>query len=116
MSAEVLTFSDTAIDGQTTRQKRRVSHAGKLVSLHIAFPGSTNNALDVAVNLIRSNTKHSRLFPSQDDTFFRWDSAVLGLQLELDLEAGVELEVEWANASGGDLNCPVVAVVERLQA
>ena len=109
---EVLTFSDTAIDGQTTRQKRRVSHGGKLVSLHIAFPSSTNNALDVAINLIRSNTKHSRLLPSQDDTFFRWDSAILNLpDVDIELEAGVELEVEWVNNSGGDLNCPVVAVV-----
>ena len=112
MPTEVLTFSDTATDGQTTRQRRRVTHDGKLVSLHIAFPGSTNNALDVAVNLIRSNTKHSRLLPSQDDTFFRWDAAVLDLRdLDLELEAGVELEVEWVNNSGGDLNCPVVVVV-----
>lgn len=112
MPTEVLTFSDTAIDGVTTRQKRRVSRAGKLVSILFSFPSSTNNLLDVALNLVRSNTKHSRLLPSQDDTFFRWDSAVLSLRdLGIELEAGVELEVEWANASGGDLDCPVVVVV-----
>ena len=112
MAAEILTFSDTAVDAATTRQRRRVSYAGKLVSVHIAFPASTNNALDVAINLIRSNTKLSQLLPSQDDTFFRWDSAILDLRdLDIQLEAGVELEVEWVNDSGGDLNCPVVAIV-----
>ena len=112
MAAEILTFSDTAVDATTTRQRRRVSRDCRLVSLHIAFPTSSHNALDVAINLIRSNTKQSRLLPSQEETFFRWDSAVLDLRdLDIELEGGVELEVEWQNASGADLNCPVVAIV-----
>ena len=112
MPTEVLTFSNIAIDAATTRQKRRVSSNGKLVSLHIAFPAATNNLLDVAINVIRSNTKHSRLLPSQRDVFFRWDDAVLNLrELDIELEAGVEREVEWVNNSGGDLNCPCVLVL-----
>jgi hypothetical protein len=112
MATEVLTFSDTATDDATTRQKRRVSQDGRLSSLHISFPPTTNNALDVRVNLLRSATKATQIVPAEKDAFIRWDSAVLRLRdLDIEVKGGEDIEVEWQNSSGGDLNCPVVAVL-----
>ena len=110
MATEVLAFSQSIDAGETGRQRRRISHTGRLSSLHFNFP-STSNLLDVRVNTI-SGSKTSQIIPAETGVFLSWADATLNLgELGIELQEGSELVLEWTNRSGGSLNCPVVAVV-----
>lgn len=106
----VLAFAATIADGATSRVKRRIPMNGDLRSISINFPSNTSNLLGFRLHLRRRNKSH-QLIPHGSDSMI-WDDGAVNMTVQIPVREGEEFEVQWDNASGGELRSAAILTLE----